>query len=419
MFPGKRRFSLLRLFLLSTLSLTLLPPLIVSVILIIIDRRRKRHRPQGYFVSLRDQAPLMVGGEQNTEVQLYTYGEDLFTDMLRSIGQAQERICLETFIWKNDYLGQQLKDALIEAATRGVEVFVIYDAFANLVVPPSFQRFASSTHVLRYSFLPALKHPFRLKSYARDHRKLLIIDGQTAFIGGYNLGEIYAKEWRDTHARIVGVGALEVENTFIDFWNAHKKLSQPFLPDRPQRSWDFHLHIRRNDPPMMIYPIRMTYLEAIDRATQHIYLTNAYFLPDRILLRALLSAARRGVDVRILVPAVSNHIVVDWLSHDYYEECLRAGIHLLLYEGAMLHAKTATIDGVWSTVGTANLDRLSMVGNFEVNVEIFDAGVARQMERIFLRDATYARKLDLEQWRKRPWHWKISEKALHQLRPFL
>jgi cardiolipin synthase A/B len=413
-----RRIPLRRLIFFYILSL-ILPPMIVSAALIIIDSWRKRSRSQGYFVSLRGEPPVKIGDAHETAVQLYTYGEDLYQAMLEAIEQARERVCLETYIWKDDRIGGKFKATLERAAKRGVKVFVIYDAFANLVVPASFKHFIPAMYVLRYPLIPSILHPFQLSTYARDHRKILIADGNIAFIGGYNLGDTYANEWRDTHARLSGPGALEIENAFIDFWNANRTKTLPLIPDRPERSWDPHLSIHRNDPTAMIYPIRTTYLEAIDRAHHHIYLTNAYFLPDRILLQALLSAARRGVQVRILLPAVSNHIVVDWLSHDYYQECLQAGVDLLLYQKAMVHAKTATIDGVWSTVGTANLDRLSLVGNFEINAEIFNPDVAQQMEKIFLEDASHALKLDLKEWQQRPWYRKWSEKALHRLRPLL
>ena len=125
------------------------------------------------------------------------------------------------------------------------------------------------------------------------------------------------------------------------------------------------------------------YLDAIDRASHHIYLTHAYFIPDTDVLSALIRAARRGVDVRIIIPAESNHIVADWLSRGFYSHLLRSGIRLLLYQGAMVHAKTATIDGQWSTIGTANIDRLSLLGNYEINMEVFNTDVARQMEEIF------------------------------------
>src|SRR5690606_33026034 len=132
-----------------------------------------------------------------------------------------------------------------------------------------------------------------------------------------------------------------------------------------------------------MFPIRAMYLEAINRAQHHVWMTHAYFIPDQDFVDSLLAAAARGVDVRLLVPAKSNHVVADWLSRGYYSQLLAAGIRIFRYSGAMVHAKTATIDGNWSTIGTANIDRLSMTGNYEVNVEFIDPAMAAAMERIF------------------------------------
>jgi cardiolipin synthase len=307
----------------------------------------------------------------------------------------------------------------VAAASRSVAVYVIFDSFANLVVPRAFRRFPSHVHVLEYPLIPWPLHPLHIRSYARDHRKILVVDGETAYTGGYNLGSLYATEWRDTHARVTGPRAWELENVFVDFWNAHRPRHLPELPHRETRTWDPRIAVHRNDPQMVIFPIRTTYLEAIDRASHHIYLTHAYFVPDRVILDALLHAAARGVDVRLLLPARSNHVVADWLARGYYHECLAGGIHLLLYQNAMVHAKAATIDGAWSTIGTTNLDRLSMVGNFEVNVEVYDEALAAQMEAIFADDASNCRELTLDEWRRRALIEKIAEAILLPLRPLL
>jgi cardiolipin synthase len=210
-----------------------------------------------------------------------------------------------------------------------------------------------------------------------------------------------------------------VENVFIDFWNAHRGRRLPRLADLGRRDWDPRITVYRNDPQMLIFPVRTAYLEAIDRAQHHVYLTHAYFIPDRTILRALLTAAARGVDVRILLPAASNHPLADWLARGYYARCLAGGIRLFLYRGVMVHAKTATIDGAWSTIGTANLDRLSLVGNFEVNVEFYDELLAKQMESIFLTDEANTRELSLEEWQHRPAIERFAETILLPLRPFL
>jgi cardiolipin synthase len=160
------------------------------------------------------------------------------------------------------------------------------------------------------------------------------------------------------------------------------------------------------------------YIEAIDKAERSIQLSNAYFVPDRVLLGALKAAAKRGVNVEILVPWISNHVVVDWLTRGHFSECLKAGIRVFGYHN-MLHAKTCTIDGEWSTIGTANLDRLSSVGNYEINVEVYSKKLAQQMEELFECDKSNSFELRLEQWLKRPWYAMLSEKILSPLRALL
>lgn len=411
-FPAFLRRLVIQAFLLAlTLQLS------VIGVLVGIDLWRKRYRSQGH-VPHTTLDPVWVG---QSRVQIYTYGEDLYEAMLQMIRQARTRIFLETFIWKDDSVGRKFKFELERAADRGVDVYVMYDSFANLVVPRRFKRFKPPIYVLRYPLFAWLRQPFYLSGYARDHRKILVVDGRVAFVGGYNIGEPYATSWRDTHLCIEGPDAHELESVCIDFWNMYRKRKSnlPVLEDPRGRDWDPLLIVHRNDPHMLTFPIRNSYLDAIKRATKHIYLTHAYFIPDRVVLQALLHAASCGVDVRILLPATSNHIVADWLARGYYTQCLAAGIRLFLYQNAMVHAKTATIDGIWSTIGTANLDRLSMLGNFEINVEIHNETLARQMEQIFLYDCANARELTFSQWQRRlPLH-IFAEKILLPLRPLL
>ncbi len=391
--------------------------LIVIGILALIDIWRKRYRSQGRFPRSM-LAEVTIG---HSEVQIYTYGEDLYEAMLQAIREGRERIFFETFIWKNDPVGQRFKQELQHAADRGVEVYLIYDSFANLVVPRHFKQFQANLAVLRYPLFAWLRQPFYLSGYARDHRKVLVVDGKTAFVGGYNIGAPYATEWRDTHVRIQGSDAREFESICIDFWNTYRKRDprQPIVADTNKRDWDPLLVVHRNDPHLLVFPIRNAYLEAINRATSRIYLTHAYFIPDRIILHALLHAAERGVEVNILLPATSNHILADWLARGYYSQCLAGGMRFFLYQNAMVHAKTATIDGNWSMIGTANLDRLSMLGNFEINVEIHSDELAAQMENIFERDVTNTRELTLAEWERRAFLQIFVEKLLLPLRPLL
>jgi cardiolipin synthase A/B len=291
--------------------------------------------------------------------------------------------------------------------------------FANLVVKRAFFEFPASVNVVRY---PALKPGMLLldvRKSGRDHRKLLVVDGEVGFVGGYNVGSAYATQWRDTHMRVSGPSAWELENAFADFWNQHRAPGQPSLPEHGSTHWEPSLRVHRNVPSQLIYPIRGMYLEAIDRASEHISITQPYFIPDRTMRRALLAAARRGVDVRILVPAASNHVITDWLSRGFYATFLQGGVTIWRFERAMIHAKTMTVDGRWSTIGTANIDRLSLTGNYEVNVEIFDRGVAQHLERVFATDLSNATQLTTAEWERRGAVAKLTERVLAPLRPLL
>ncbi|MDX6276971.1 MAG: cardiolipin synthase [Nocardioidaceae bacterium] len=348
----------------------------------------------------------------------YTYGADLFDDMLTAIAGAKRRVLLETYIIKGDEVGQRFKAALIDAARRGVDVYVIYDQFANLVVKPSFLRFPAPITVLRYPLFSTWK-VFSPRGLGRDHRKILVVDDDVAYVGGYNIGAAYATEWRDTHLKITGPAVWDLDNAFVDFWNAHPRRKTPRLAQLPHAGWRPEIRAHRNVPRQLMYPIRGMYLEAIDRAHRSIDITAAYFIPDRDILAAILDARSRGVVVRIIVPRVSNHVVTDWLSRGFYGDLLRAGVEIHRYIDHMVHAKTATIDGEWTTIGTANIDRLSLMGNYEINLEILDPGLARGMQDIFNADCEKCERLTLDEWMRRPLLARAYEALLRPLGPLL
>jgi cardiolipin synthase len=258
-----------------------------------------------------------------------------------------------------------------------------------------------------------------VRSTGLDHRKLLVVDDQIGFVGGYNIGSLYATEWRDTHLRLVGPSVWDLKQAFVNVWNEHTSGSAMDIPHTAPEVWEPRIRTVNNIPANLVYPIRGVYLEAISRAKDHIYVTMAYFIPDQQILRALLACSRRGVDVRLILPEESNHILSDWLSRGFYRSLLESGVTILLYRNAMIHAKTATIDGKWSTVGSANIDRLSLTGNYEVNLEIHDEDFASSMQEIFDVDSGNCRVLTLEEWQERPLIARFSEAVLVPLRPFL
>jgi cardiolipin synthase len=391
----------------------------VALGLTLVDSYRRRGKRPKPFPT---HPPEEVAVGEST-ITTYTYGRDLYDDMLAAIHGARRQILLETYIWKADEVGQRFKDALVEAARRGVDVYVIIDSFANLVVSPSFLRFPPEVKLLRYPVYPAGVQFWDVRRYGRDHRKILVVDEEVAFVGGYNIGAAFATEWRDTHVRVTGPGVWDLKRAFADFWNLHRRRrigrsERPLLLETAS-TWEPRIRIHRNVPRLWMFPIRSMYLEAVNRATRNIWLTHAYFIPDQDFVDALKDAARRGVDVRLLIPLKSNHIVADWISRGYFEQMLTAGVRILRYQGAMMHAKTATIDGEWSTVGTANVDRLSLQGNYEINLEVIDPAMAEVMQEIFDVDEENALELTIDEWEARDLHRKFTENVLGPLRPLL
>ena len=380
--------------------------------------RRRGKKPKPFPVT----TPREVAIGEGT-LTPYTYGQDLYEAMLEAIAAAQRQILFETYIWKGDEVGERFKAALATAAERGVDVYCIYDGFANLVVSPRFKRFPDRMKVLRYPIYPAGWKFFDLARYGRDHRKLLVVDDAVAFVGGYNIGTAYATEWRDTHVRVTGPGVWDLKRAFADFWNLNRRRrlgasERPLLLETAS-TWEPRIRIHRNVPRLWMFPIRSMYIEAIGRATTNIWMTQAYFCPDQDFVDAIKDAAARGVDVRLLVPLKSNHIVADWISRGYFSQLLDAGVRIFRFKDAMVHAKTATIDGTWSTIGTANVDRLSLQGNYEINVEVIDAGFAAEMERIYTADEANCLELTKGEWEARDLHRKFTETILAPLRPLL
>jgi cardiolipin synthase A/B len=408
-----RRIPLVRVVVTAVAGILALQAGLIAVLTLVSKQRKQRLLPGG-FPHLR--LPELTLGDNR--VKLYGYGTLLYEEMLEAIDNAQTSIYFETYIWKDDAVGQLFKERLTAKAKEGVAVYVIYDTFGNLVVPRAFKRFSPTIKALPFWAIRRPWHVIDPRRYGLDHRKLLIVDGDTAFIGGYNIGKLYATEWRDTHLRLSGPEARDLAQAFVDFWNRFCRKRERMACDYPLR-FNPTINVYGNDIARMLFPIRDTYISAIDRAQHHIRLTNAYFIPDHILLESLEAAARRGVAVEILLPWRSNHPVADWAARSYFTRCLNAGIHLLGYQNAMVHAKTCTIDGQWSTIGTANLDRLSSIGNYEINIELYDDRFARQMEELFETDKTNAIEITRDRWARRSWLMQVSEHLLSPLRVIL
>ncbi|AOZ72374.1 cardiolipin synthase B [Boudabousia tangfeifanii] len=376
----------------------------------------RKHRVPGGFKGFPHLPPTPAELADNN-LTVYTNGQALYADMLQAIREAKESIYFETFIWKGDNVGKEFKKELIAAAQRGVKVYCIYDTFANLVVNPKFKIFPRNKnfHILRFPLMRPDLILLRMRMFGRTHRKVLVVDSKVGWVGGYNIGDLYATSWRDTQVRVEGPAVWELENAFVEFWNDFRKNDHPPLPDQGAKQWDTCIQAVVNAPNKILFPIRGAYIDAIARASKRIWITQAYFIPDPEFIAALIAAAKRGVDVKVLIPERSNHILADWAAAPHFQTLLAGGVEVWLYKHAMVHAKTATIDGRWATIGTANIDRLSLTGNFEINLSFHGESVAQVMEKVFQKDLTTSRRLDIKQWENRPTHWRVIERIIKPL----
>lgn len=361
--------------------------------------------------SARDGVPFAQMPVGAHRVAILRDGTQTFPAMLAAIRSAEKSICLETYILRDDKTGARFGQALIERARAGVEVNVLYDAWGSSV-SVEYLVWLSQSGVRTMAFHPVELSPTLDKTLARltlrNHRKLLIIDGRTAFTGGLNISDDYASVadggagWRDTHIRIDGPVATELLGFFLSTWKAAS--GPPIDPARYPRLrhvQDPHVHVAASHLRRGRRTVRHAYGKAISEATSHIYITNAYFLPTVRLVQALRHAAQRGIDVRVMVAGTTDVTAVLLASRSIYGLLLRSGVRLFEWEGRVLHAKTATVDRQWSTIGSSNLDRQSLRFNLEVNVIVEDTAFAGAMEAMFFDDLGSCREITLDSWEKR------------------
>jgi cardiolipin synthase len=358
-------------------------------------------------------SPLVVGNR----VTLLKDGPATYAAMFAAIAGARDHVHMETYIIEDDEVGARFAAALIGARARGVRVSLIYDAVGSVGTPGSFFRRLGDAGVEVLSFNT-------VNPNHRDHRKILIVDGRIAFVGGVNISSVYSAgssrrpsaaatgpHWRDTHLRIEGPVVAEFQKLFVATW---EKQGGPPLAARvafPQQASPGSEVVRAiasspDEPYSLVYA---TLMSAIASAETGVYLTNAYFVPDPQLLQALMDAARRGVDVKLVLPARTDSWLVFHAGRSRFEDLLEAGVKIYARRDAMLHAKTAVVDGVWSTVGSSNLDWRSFLHNEEVMAIVVGQEFGAQMQAMFEVDVAASEAITLEGWRQRPMGDRVRE----------
>jgi cardiolipin synthase len=371
-------------------------------------------------------SPLMVGNK----VILLQDGPATFQQMFSAIRNAKDHINMETYIIEDDEVGNRFADALIEKQAQGVPVRLIYDSVGAINAPKAFFKRLTDGGIQVLEFNPI--NPLNAKKgwdvNQRDHRKLLIVDGQTAFLGGINISSVYsggsfntrskrrpdgAPPWRDTHVQVEGPVVGEFQKLFFATWAKQK--GEPLAPGNffPQLNNKGNEVVRAigsspDEPYSLIYA---TLISAIGGAETSVFLTNAYFVPDPQLRAALKDAVQRGVDVKIILPGKTDSWLVFHAGRSYYAELLGAGVKLYERHDALLHSKTALIDGVWSTIGSTNLDWRSFLHNQEINAVILGQVFGAQMRAMFDRDLATSNSITLDQWAQRPIGDRLKEAA--------
>lgn len=350
-------------------------------------------------------------------------GVEVYPAMLEAIRGARRYIRLETYMFITDAVGELFGQALAEAAGRGVHVKVLYDAVGSWTSRKGFfealrQRGVDIRPFKPFSLARGWRHLVR-----RDHRKILVVDGEVAFTGGVNISAHWAPEgqgagWRDDVLRIEGPAVHALERRFLATWRM-------MFQDRFHR-FARGLHRWRRRPMGRGHVgvavlssrrgIHRAYLHAIQRARHSVLIAAAYFVPDRRLVAVLRDAARRGVEVRLLLNARSDHPLLEFISRTFYEKLLGAGVRIFEWQRGVLHAKTAVVDGAWGTVGSFNLERLSLAFNHEVNAVFADPRLGRTLEASFREDCTGCREVTLAEFRRRPLWRKLLERVLLALR---
>jgi cardiolipin synthase len=360
-------------------------------------------------------APLVRGNEG----KLLIDGPATHRAMFDAIGRARNHVNLQTYILEGDEVGQRLADLLIRKRGQGVSVNVLYDSVGSNQTPREyFDRLqAAGIGVCEFNPVNPLKAPKGWEINNRDHRKILVVDGRAAFTGGINISGVYSagsfgsrrkapsKEegWRDTHIVTRGPIVADFQRLFLDAW-AQQRCEGPaqaeYFP-RTAEQGEWTMRVVASDPAAGTSETYVALISAIGQSERRVWLTYGYFVPDPVAVEALQAAAARGVDVRLVLPGFSDFWAPLYAGRSHYEGLLAAGVRIYERRDALLHAKTAVIDGVWSSVGSTNLDWRSFVHNYEADVIVLAAPFGRDMEQLFALDVEASHEITLDEWQRR------------------
>ena len=333
--------------------------------------------------------------------------------MKDALTRAEFCINLEYFAFHDDETGRTLTRILVHKASHGVKVRMLTDAVGSWRLTRKFVRSLRDSGIEFRTFTPFTLH--------HDHRKIITVDGMTGFLGGFNIGDVYLRQWRDTHLMLRGDAVSELDGIFADMWT---KAGGKFDGGNVAGSWpDFSggvpVRVIASGTGKDYRAIADEYIRVISAARHRVWITTPYFAPDKVLRAALVTAAGRGVDVRIIIPSSSNHPLVSWASQSYIDGLIAGGVRVFTYRERFIHAKTLIADSHVASVGTANLDALSSGINYEVQAFVYSTGLVRELEKVFADDLMNCTEESASERRKRPAMTRLKELAGRLLSPIL
>ncbi|HSA21820.1 MAG TPA: cardiolipin synthase [Myxococcota bacterium] len=369
------------------------------------------------------QSPLMPGNR--TEV--YIDADHAYQRMQEAIEGARRHVHLMSYIYRADKAGRRFRDLLVDKARQGVETRLLVDAIGGSEVTRRFLQPLLAAGGKFGRFMPVFGGRAHFRPNLRNHRKILVVDNELGFAGGMNIGDEYQGRkikfapWRDTHLRLQGPAVRRLQEVFSEDWRytTGESLADAVHFSPVTACGPDLVQVVDSGPDHDHQTIHTVFFTALNEANHRVYITTPYFVPDQPILLALKAAAWRGVDVRLLVPGRSDMWLVQLAGRSFYQELLDTGVKIYELRQGILHAKTMVIDGVWSTIGSANMDMRSFRLNFEVNVLVFGAEFAHRMEEIFLRDLDNSRPITLESCRQRPRRARMAESLSRMLSPVL
>lgn len=372
-----------------------------------------------------DRSPLTT----NNSAKLLINGEEKFPEVLKELRNAKHHIHVEYNIYEDDEIGRAIEQILIEKAKTGVEVRFIYDDFGSSSIRKTLAKKLRENGVKAFPFYKIKLVKLANRLNYRNHRKIIVVDGRISFVGGINISDKYSnanKEnklfWRDTHLKIEGDATAILQHIFIGDWNycSNEKLTinenyfpKPDLISEESKNVQIVSSGPDSDRPSIYYAI----IKAIQSAKKEIFLTSPYFIPGETIIDALKMAALSGVDVRLLVPGISDSFLVNSAAKSYYTKLLTAGVRIYLYQKGFVHAKTLVADQCLAIVGTANLDYRSFDLNFEVNAVVYDQEIAKELAFNFEKDMKDSEQIEINYWLNRPKHIQLVEKIVRLISP--